>query len=79
MNSNGHKGQKPVLDRDFIRLKKEMTETMIMSLVFAFSVCLCVCVSVCVSVCSRPVGHSVWPRGLIFGIIDPSCFDLHNN
>ena len=37
------------------------------SSVFAFSVCL----SVCVSVCSRPVGHSFWPRGLIFGMKGP--------
>ena len=37
------------------------------SSVFTFSVCL----SVCVSVCSRPVGHSFWPRGLIFGMNDP--------
>ena len=29
-----------ILDCDFIRLKKEMTEVMIMSPVFAFSVCL---------------------------------------
>ena len=37
----------------------------------SLSVCLSVCVSVCVSVCSRPVGHSFWPRVLIFGMKDP--------
>ena len=37
------------------------------SSVFTFSVCL----SVCVSVCSRPVGHSFWPWGLIFGMNNP--------
>ena len=35
------------------------------STVFEFSVCLCVCV------CPRPVGHSFWPRGLIFGMKGP--------
>ena len=30
---------------------------------FAFSVCVCVC--------PRPVGHSFWPRVLIFGMKDP--------
>ena len=42
------------------------------SSVFTFSVCL----SVCVSVCSRPVSHSFWPRGLIFGMNDP--WDNHS-
>ena len=42
-----------ILDRDFIRLKKEMMEAMIVSSVFAFCVCVCVCV--CVSVAQLQV------------------------
>ena len=35
------------------------------------SVCLSVCVSVCVCVCERAIGHTFWPRNLIFGLSDP--------
>ena len=51
-------------DRSFKRkskIKKKIRKKG--SSVFAFSVC--------VFVCLRRVGHSFWPRGLIFGMKDP--------